>query len=151
MPMQRHMTAALAVAIAALAVTACGADEQTSPSAERSGDSQQPERPAQRDEDAAEPGDEAEDEPARCTFEAPPGRLAEDSVVLELDGVSCEEGMRAARAAALGQPAGANLVVRSGGFECEPSTLEKGVNVTYTCSGDAGEATFDVVWSAGAP
>lgn len=68
---------------------------------------------------------------------------------MELDGIGCAQGRRLARAAALGQPAGANLTFDVGGFACEPSTLRKGENVRYSCAGEAGEASFDVVWTSG--
>jgi hypothetical protein len=87
--------------------------------------------------------------PEQCTYTAPPGRLAEDEIAIELSGVDCEQGQRLAKSAALGQPAGANLTVSRDGFECRPSTSTKGANVTYTCTGGAGEVSFDVVWSAG--
>lgn len=83
----------------------------------------------------------------RCAFTAPEGRLARDVVTIELDGLACEEALPLARAAALGQPAGANLTIESHGFECEPSSATKGANVTYECTGDGGSAAFDVVWS----
>jgi hypothetical protein len=82
-----------------------------------------------------------------CVFTAPEGRLAEAEVAIELDGVPCEEALPLARAAALGQPAGANLEIARSGFECEPSTATKGANVIYTCTGASGSAAFDVVWS----
>ena len=59
----------------------------------------------------------------------------------------CDEAMALARAAALGQPAGANLTIDARGYGCEPSSRRKGENVTYTCAGDHGSASFPVVWS----
>lgn len=113
----------------------------------REGDGAEPpeEEPSPGDEDASEPGTGR----AGCSFSAPPGRLAQRDVAIELDGVACQEGTALAKAAALGQPAGANLTLSRDGFDCEPSTREKGANVTYTCTRAGDAVSFDVVWSAG--
>jgi hypothetical protein len=84
-------------------------------------------------------------------FEPPAGRLAVDRIPVELDGTTCPEALRLVEAAAVGQPAGANLELTRDGFRCTPSTLEKGANVTYTCASGAREAMFDVVWSRAEP
>jgi hypothetical protein len=86
-----------------------------------------------------------------CVFEPPEDRLGEDQVRIELVRATCEQGLRLAQTAALGQPAGANLELTRDGFDCDPSTLEKGANVTYTCVNGAREVTFDVVWSHSPP
>lgn len=86
--------------------------------------------------------------PASCLFRAPEGRLAEAEVTIALDGVVCEEAVPLAKAAALGQPAGANLTLTRDGFRCTPSTAQKGVNVTYTCIRGPEAASFEVLWTA---
>lgn len=93
--------------------------------------------------------DETAVEDGACTYRAPPGRLAEDEIVVSPVGVDCDQGRSLARAVSLGQPAGANLVITKDGFECEPSTRARGANVTYTCTRGAARVSFDVVWSAG--
>lgn len=110
--------------------------------AERDGDG-----PAREDSPGEEKPGAREAGPEECAFEAPPGRLADEHVVVELSGIPCDQGIALARAGALGQPAGANLVFERDGFWCEPSTQEKGANATYSCIGDGGEASFEVVWS----
>ena len=83
-----------------------------------------------------------------CEYAAPPGRLGDDAVAIELSGLSCDEGRRLAVAAALGQPAGANVRVKRDGFDCEPSTRERGADVTYSCSKGSRSARFEIVWTA---
>jgi hypothetical protein len=83
-----------------------------------------------------------------CTFEAPPGRLGVADVPVELSGVTCEQGRRLVQTAAVGQPAGANLSLSRDGFDCRPSTREKGATVTYTCARGPQRASFEIVWSA---
>lgn len=84
-----------------------------------------------------------------CEYGAPPGRLGNRTVSIELAGASCATGRRLARAAALGQPAGANIPVSSQGFRCVPSTRERGVNVVYSCSNGPQRASFEIEWTAG--
>ncbi len=84
--------------------------------------------------------------PGGCEYTAPPGRLGEGAVKIELTGASCDERRRLALAAALGQPAGANLPVRRDGFDCEPSTRERGVDVTYSCTKASQRARFAISW-----
>lgn len=147
----------------ALLLAGCGGDDE---SAEQRAEGPAPSAPSDRGDDAGEeeppePEGDVEVEPpnrdegddgaagAGCVFEAPPGRLGEDAIEIELAGPSCEEAMRLAQAAAVGQPAGANLTVARDGYDCEPSTAEKGANVTYVCTGAGGKASFEVIWSAG--
>lgn len=85
-------------------------------------------------------------DPGGCEYAAPPGRLGEGAVKIELTGTPCDEGRRLALAAALGQPAGANLPVRRDGFDCEPSTRERGVDVTYSCTKGSQSARFAISW-----
>ena len=85
--------------------------------------------------------------PGACRFNAPPGRLAVRQVKIELTRLPCPDGQRLAQAAAVGQPAGANLVVRKDGFECAPSSTRKGANVRYACARDGQRVAFRVVWS----
>jgi len=68
-------------------------------------------------------------------------------VTIELTRLPCPEGKRLAQAAAVGQPAGANLVVRKDGFKCTPSSMRKGENVRYACARGGQRAAFRVVWS----
>jgi hypothetical protein len=175
---RRPRAVAVAIALAALAGTAAGcgddSDPPTSPAPVESengdrdagerarGDRGTDDRPG-RERPAAgssappsddrqmesEPPPNASNAHGECIFEAPPGRLAEERIVVELEGIGCEQGRRLARAVALGQPAGANLEFDAAGFRCRPSTPRKGANVTYSCEGEAGRATFDVVWSSG--
>jgi hypothetical protein len=84
-------------------------------------------------------------------FNAPPQRLAESRIPIELTGVPCDQGRRLAKAAALGQPAGANLALNVAGFDCEPSTKTKGANVSYVCTDGSREARFDVAWTTEGP
>jgi hypothetical protein len=84
-----------------------------------------------------------------CEYSAPPGRLGSRTVSIRLSGTSCEVGRRLAKAAALGQPAGANIPVAGEGFSCEPSTRERGVNVVYSCSKGSQRASFEIEWTAG--
>jgi hypothetical protein len=169
----RLRAAAAAIALAALAgaATGCG-DESERPESPVTGENGRGGRTASEPRGGERPGRgrsaggpraapsgdrQAEREappdtangPGECIFEAPPGRLAEERIVVELEGIGCAEGRRLARAAALGQPAGANLEFDAAGFRCRPSTPRKGANVTYSCESDAGRATFDVVWSSG--
>ena len=153
----RALAAAGAV-VAALSVPACGDDEEAAPeitvpttgeAATEEGTTTAAERDA-GETSGGETGAEEQPpapEPEQCTYTAPPGRLAEDEIAIELSGVDCEQGQRLAKSAALGQPAGANLPVIRDGFDCQPSTRTKGANVTYTCVGEGGEVSFDVVWS----
>lgn len=83
-----------------------------------------------------------------CRYRAPPGRLAEDVVPIQLAAATCDEGTRLAMAAALGQPAGANITVRRDGFLCEPSTEDRGRNVLYSCMKGAQRVSFPIEWSA---
>ena len=83
-----------------------------------------------------------------CRYRAPAGRLAEDVVPIQLAATTCDEGTRLAMAAALGQPAGANITVRRDGFLCEPSTEERGRNVVYSCVKGAQRVSFPIEWSA---
>jgi hypothetical protein len=125
---------------------AAGPDEQGSRSGAASGGD---EGGSRGDGPAAEtPAPDGSAAGGACVFAAPEGRLARDEVTIELDGVACAEAIPLAKAAALGQPAGANLTIESRGYACEPSTKAKGENVTYACTGPAGEAGFEVVWSA---
>lgn len=148
----------------AAALAACGGEDGAGPASEPQPptDEATPEAPGGRPGGEAAPGpgdrerqpeggepEPPDTSPRGCAFTAPEGRLAEATVAIDLDGVPCGLGTRLARAAALGQPAGANLTIDTGGYRCVPSTARKGANVTYTCSGDAGSARFDVVWSAG--
>ena len=126
---RRALQALLGAATIAAAglVAACGGDqpqeEATSPpqpTAEASAPAED-ERGAKDERgaaagDGAEPGERSEEVeeddrgaagPAGCVFTAPPERLAEAVVTIELDGVACGEATVLARAAALGQPAGA--------------------------------------------
>lgn len=89
----------------------------------------------------------ADDGRSDCRYVAPPGRLALRNVLVSVGGLSCAEGKRLALAAAMGQPAGANLVIRTKGFRCLPSTTRKGANVAYTCKRDKKQARFRIVWS----
>lgn len=154
--------AALAALLVALSLPACGDDEEpateTAPAATDSGAEQGTTGAEQGattsggetgTEPEAEEGPPAEDdaEPQQCVYTAPPGRLAEDVIVIELSGVDCHQGQRLAKSA-VGQPAGANLTLSRDGFECRPSTSAKGVNVTYTCTSGASEVRFDITWSA---
>jgi hypothetical protein len=164
-PKSRLRAVAVAIALAALAGAAagCGNDSEapastTAPTSDRvepgggegAGSQTEGDRDLNRDR-ATEP--ETADEPdasgdGECVFEAPPGRLAQERIVVELAGIGCDVGRQLALAAAVGQPAGANLDIEVGAFDCRPSTSRKGVNVTYTCAGERGEASFDVVWSS---
>lgn len=155
-------TGAAAALAAATVLAACGGDQPDDPAAPPP---ERGEAPARTSEEATEagggggapesgrgrgaqaPGPDGVHGPERCVFTAPEGRLARAEVAIELDGVSCAEATPLARAAALGQPAGANLTIESRGFECEPSSADKGANVRYTCTGGSGSASFDVVWS----
>lgn len=83
---------------------------------------------------------------ATCEYSAPPGRLGDRGVSLVLAGTSCDQGRRLALAAALGQPAGANIPVRRDGFRCDPSTRERGVEVTYSCTRGSESAEFTIAW-----
>jgi hypothetical protein len=150
--------AAVGAVLAALTLPACGdddeaAEETAAPTTGETTTEQGATTAADGDATETSGGEtEAEEqppapEPEQCTYTAPPGRLAEDEIAIELSGVDCEQGQRLAKSAALGQPAGANLTVSRDGFECQPSTRTKGANVTYTCSGEGGEVSFDVVWS----
>lgn len=89
--------------------------------------------------------------PAACAFEPPPGRLAVDRIPAEVDGTSCEQALRLIETAAVGQPAGANLELARDGFECTPSTVEKGADVTYDCVRGSQEVSFEVTWSGEGP
>lgn len=89
----------------------------------------------------------ADDGRSPCEYVAPPGRLARRTVHVSVAGLSCPEGKRLALAAAMGQPAGANLVIRPKGFRCLPSTRRRGANVAYTCKRDKKQARFRIVWS----
>ena len=89
--------------------------------------------------------------PAACEFEPPPGRLAVDRIPAEVDGTSCEQALRLVETAAVGQPAGANLELARDGFECAPSTTEKGADVTYECVRGSQEVSFTVTWSGEGP
>lgn len=147
---------------AAILLGACGEDSGEGAPAGRAGDrtgheggsraGDRPERkggrPAAEDAPAEGKPRAREAMPEECAFEAPPGRLAEERVVVELSGIPCDQGIALARAGALGQPAGANLAFQRDDFRCEPSTAEKGANVTYRCTGDGGAASFEVLWSA---
>jgi hypothetical protein len=160
----RRRGAPAAALVAALALAACGGDAGTETAAPPEPAEEASAPREQGAEDAADGGADgeadlpAEDRPAPsgssgsaagagCAFTAPPGRLARDEVAIELDDVACEDAVPLARAAALGQPAGANLAIERRGFTCEPSTKAKGENVTYTCTGPAGSATFEVAWT----
>lgn len=156
------------MAAAALALTGCGGDE---PQGRPGQDASAPAagRPAPGPEEGAQEPPRGERQPREsgragsaggppspgpagaggCAYQAPPGRLSEERVALELRGVSCDQAVALARAATLGQPAGANLTIARDGFECEPSSREPGENVTYICSGEAGRVSFRVVWSEG--
>lgn len=151
--------AGLAVLLAVVLLAACGGGDEraAAPPAELPAPTEGAPPPMESaptggeqaaDREDGEANSEAGGGGAACVFHAPPGRLAEDAIAIELSDVPCEQGMRLAEAAAVGQPAGANLTVSRDGFECEPSSAEKGANVTYTCAGDAGEVTFDVAWTA---
>jgi hypothetical protein len=163
-----RIVSGLVLACAALALGGCadeGSGEAETSGATTTASPAAGDRPAPRAGDATEPGargegaggepaDAAAGEQARddgCRFEAPPGRLGERTVTVELTSVSCREGTRLARAAALGQPAGANIPVEHDGFRCEPSTRERGVDVTYTCSQGPRRASFRISWSAAEP
>jgi hypothetical protein len=151
---------ALAIALGAVLLAACGGDDEPSeptapltvPGTETAetteaggaGDVDTGAR-ATTEEPAGEGGEPAEG--GECVFRPPPERLAVSEIPIELSGVPCEQGMRLAEAAAVGQPAGANLSLSRDGFACEPSTREKGANVTYTCTKGSQEASFDVTWS----
>lgn len=88
---------------------------------------------------------------AGCVFHAPEGRLGEDEITVELDGTSCEQALRLVETAAVGQPTGANLSLSRDGFDCEPSTTDKGADVTYSCANGAERAGFQIVWSSSSP
>lgn len=160
---------AVALSTCAAAIAACGEDPQApEPPAplerktadgapgDRAAPDESPTTNAGADEGATDgeaggapsvAGEADEGAPTECAFEAPPGRLAQDRILLELAGVDCDQGRSLARAAALGQPAGANLALTVDGFDCEPSTRTKGANVTYICTAGTGEVSFAVVWS----
>lgn len=91
--------------------------------------------------------DERGEGAAACEYTAPPGRLGERVVRIELSEIPCDEGRRLALAAAVGQPAGANIPVRRDGFRCDPSTRERGENVTYTCTNGSQSARFGIAWT----
>lgn len=152
------------VMVAALLAAGCGRDEEPSDPAVL--ESEPPERaegataPRPETREEAAPGEPLErrrgdarppasrEGPVVCSYTAPEGRLAEPRLTIALDGVACDEAVPLAKAAALGQPAGANLTLSRDGFRCEPSTAEKGVNTTYTCVRGSNEASFEVLWTA---
>lgn len=167
--MLRHRLGALGpcVLVLATACGGCGSDEEpatqaTAPTAdstiETAGEDEgasggDPDRPAGAADGASspEPGDQdgsgGRAQPGGCSFDAPPGRLASDQILIELSGADCEQGRRLAEAASVGQPAGANIPVRRDGFECAPSTRERGVNVDYSCENGSEAVSFRIEWT----
>ena len=142
----------LPLLLACLVLAACGDDEETAaPATTETGAEEGTvttvERPTTATSGETTTEAEEQPEPQQCIYTAPPGRLAEDEIVIELSGVDCDQGQRLAMSAALGQPAGANLTLTRDGFECRPSTATKGANVTYTCTSGGDEVSFDVTWS----
>ena len=99
-------------------------------------------RPTRRDE-----AGEGRGAGSGCTYLAPPERLGVRKVAIDLTGMSCPEAKRLALAAAMGQPAGANLTIEPNGFECKPSTARKGTNVVYSCMRGGKRASFKIAWS----
>ena len=154
------------VLLLAAALGGCGGDEEPPPpvtapvghsTVETAGDGgADPGAEAGRQGDGAAPdaresepdGSAEADAPGGCRYDAPPGRLGNDAVTIELSGTNCEQGRRLALAAAVGQPAGANIPVRRDGFKCEPSTRERGANVDYSCSKGSEAASFRIEWTA---
>lgn len=142
-------------AVAVIALGACGDDDEAADTTTAPQQTGTAETGAATEDTAATATETQEDqqpaeqpaEPEECVYVAPEGRLAEGEIVIELSGVDCDQGRSLARAAALGQPAGANLTIDRDGFHCVPSTAAKGANVTYSCTMGSAEATFDVVWS----
>jgi hypothetical protein len=160
----RRRLLATVIASGALALVACGEEEEPpapaappapagAPDAAREGGAERGSEVDRADgeERSGPPGPGTEAGPSECVFQAPPGRLAESRIVVELARISCDQGRQLAKAAAIGQPGGANLELTAHGFRCEPSTTKKGVNVSYVCADGPREARFDLVWSAAGP